>query len=517
MPVAIDNTIAQLPEDTLVGLGERILKASPRAGELAPLSQGHLKNLQGASGDSPERRAAMTALIAWVSQNRDVLSDSYPREAPPFDHLQSYWDNFYHGPREGDSGAALLEGVVSPAFSFLGFDLGIPFGVPACAVTPHSGYVGYFARRGFDLITYKTVRGGSWNPHTSPNLAFAAGIRAPLSDEECKRPVLPTMYPDELHDTSEASFVNSIGVPSLAVEQWAADVARTRDLLTAGQVLIVSVMGSPELLDRNDERGLIDQFVHVAAAANDAGADIIELNLSCPNTGGQLICLDPALSGRITAEVRRAVGDTPILIKISHMGDSALSPLVQACRPYMNGVVAINAVQVHAQRPDGRAFFKDRQNDYAGLSGVGIRGLGLAVTRSLSVLRGDDGPAPGDWVIVGIGGVTGPNDYQAYRDAGADAVQSCTGAWLNPHLAQEVRAHVLSGGAAVPPPPPPPPPIALATGPPMRGYARGRTGRAQTHPWLRLFHAVNDTVRTGALNLREEEQPTYDERDPLSL
>ena len=40
--------------------------------------------------------------------------------------------------------------------------------------------------------------------------------------------------------------------------------------------------------------------------------------------------------------------------------------------------------------------------------------------------------------IVGIGGVTNVNDYFEYRKAGAEAVQSATGAMWNPYLASEI-------------------------------------------------------------------------------
>lgn len=431
-----DITIAQLPEEDILRLGERLFEAHPKAAGLAPVSRDELTRLANSDAD----RGTLVPVTAWVSENLDFLLDDYPGEPPPFDHLQSYWDNFYRGPREAGE-VALLERPRPPAFDFLGFELGIPFGVPACAVTPHSGYVEYFARRGFDLITYKTVRGGSWNPHPSPNLAFAADVREPIAPADLACPVHPTLYPDQLPDISEASFVNSIGVPSLPVERWAADVDRTLGLLGPGQLLIVSVMGSPELLTPGDQRGLVGQFVEVAAAAKDAGAPVIELNLSCPNTGGDLVCLDAALAGEITAAVRRAVGDTPLLIKISYMDEDALAALVNVCKEHINGIVAINAVQVHTQRSNGKPFFAGRPNDddLAGLSGVGIRDLGLTVTRALSRLRGDDGPAPEDWVIVGIGGVNCPADFQAYREAGADAVQSCTGAWLNNRLALQIK------------------------------------------------------------------------------
>jgi dihydroorotate dehydrogenase len=42
--------------------------------------------------------------------------------------------------------------------------------------------------------------------------------------------------------------------------------------------------------------------------------------------------------------------------------------------------------------------------------------------------------------ITGVGGVTSPEDYKEFRDAGADVVMSATGAMWNPKLAQEIKA-----------------------------------------------------------------------------
>jgi dihydroorotate dehydrogenase len=497
MTATADNTIVELPEETLIELGEKVLAVHPQAGNLSPITHGHLQTLRDSPVQSKEREALMSALRAWLAANGDAIAELYPGDAPPFDHLQTYWSNFYSGPRVASSPIPLER--ERPTFNLLGLPLGIPFGVPACAVTPHSGYVEYFASRGFDLITYKTVRGGPWNPHRSPNLAFAAGVRQPLSEAQLNDPVLPTMHPDALRDIRRASFVNSIGVPSLPVAQWQADVARSRSMLSDGQALIVSVMGSPETLRAQDDAGLVQQFTEVAADAKDAGAQIVELNLSCPNTGGTLICLDAELSSRICAAVRARIGDTPLLIKISHMSETKLSELVRSCQESIGGVVAINAVQVHAQDAAGAAFFKGRPNDHAGLSGAGIRELGLEVTRTLSRLRGDEGPSPQDWAIISIGGVASAADYQAYRDAGADAVQSCTGAWLNQRLAEEVREQILGVKAGT------------SQGPrvSVNGDGSGPEHQGKTdHPWRRLFHSVNDTVRAGGLNLRVEEPRT---------
>jgi dihydroorotate dehydrogenase len=47
--------------------------------------------------------------------------------------------------------------------------------------------------------------------------------------------------------------------------------------------------------------------------------------------------------------------------------------------------------------------------------------------------------------IVGVGGVSGAADFDAYRRAGADVVMSATAAMWNPRLAQQIKeqAHEL--------------------------------------------------------------------------
>ena len=45
-----------------------------------------------------------------------------------------------------------------------------------------------------------------------------------------------------------------------------------------------------------------------------------------------------------------------------------------------------------------------------------------------------------DFAIVGVGGVIRPEDYKAYREAGANAVMSATGAMWNARLAQDIKA-----------------------------------------------------------------------------
>ncbi len=365
---------------------------------------------------------------------------AYPGPTPPFDHLQGFWSNFYEGPRNGEPFPDVAP--VRHSTRFLGFELNFPFGVPSCAVTPQSDYIKFFAVRGFDLLTYKTVRDRAWNPFFFPQWGFAPHVTSPLQPGALADPILATLDLGVVTDLSTTSLVNSFGVPSLEPPMWKADIAESRASLERGQVLVVSVVGSPEAEDTKSEADLIRQFVTAAADAQEAGADVIEVNLSCPNTPGRdctfrsssrgPVCASPDLSHNILSAIKKHVkSNTPVFAKIAYMNDVGLTNFVAKCQAVVDGIVGINAYPVNTRDPSGGAFFPGRVDDIAGLSGVGIRELGLKVTRQLYKLRQSHGATSDDWVIIGVGGVMTPTDYTAYRESGADAVQSCSGAWLD--------------------------------------------------------------------------------------
>ena len=443
------ETIASLPIDQLVELGERVLAVVGQADPLTPISQGDLARLKEARELTPQDAVLAKRVADWVEANQAALFVSYPGPLPPFDHLRDFWSNFYEGPRNGIP-ALPLAFKVKPT-RFLDFRLNFPFGVPACALTPQSRYIRYFSALGFDLITYKTVRDRPWNPHPFPQWAFVPGADAPIteaqlnSNDQIAAPVLATLDPAAVADVGKISLTNSFGVPSLPMDEWKRDVAVSKQVLSTGQILIVSVMGSgddPETKALGDDE-LVRQFATTAWNAHDAGADIVEVNLSCPNTGGEVICRHPELSARVVKAVHESLKDTntPILIKISYLNNELLTSLIQKCREFIRGVVAINTVSAPTRAEDDTAFFQSRPGgtDIAGLSGTAIRELGLTTVRRLADLRDKQGAKPSDWVIVGVGGVTTPDDFKAYLDAGADAVQSCSGAWANPLLAVQTR------------------------------------------------------------------------------
>jgi dihydroorotate dehydrogenase len=46
--------------------------------------------------------------------------------------------------------------------------------------------------------------------------------------------------------------------------------------------------------------------------------------------------------------------------------------------------------------------------------------------------------------IIGLGGVTRPEDFVEMREAGADVVEAVTGAMVNPYLAHEIDERVMA-------------------------------------------------------------------------
>lgn len=378
-------------------------------------------------------RDVSTLVFFGLRQGLERLLESHGLPIPPFNLHRGFWENFYGGPPEDDF---VPRNLTKRPVKLADVEIGFPFGVPSCALTPNHEFVRFFAERGFDLITYKTVRDKPRDAHEFPHWAFVQDVKNPLSEENLDDPVVATLdtWPD---NASQISMVNSFGVPSLPPADWQQDIEDSKNALGTGQALVVSVMGTPE--DAASDTELIEQFVSVAAKARDAGADIVELNMSCPNTGGELMFLTPELASlvcrAVSAELKRT--STPTFIKIGYLTDRPLERLIAMCAPHINGIVAINTVQVPVTNLHGMRFFSgpaDRQR--AGISGFAVKELGLRTARSLARLREENHY---DYSLIGVGGVTSPADFDEYMNAGVDAVQSCTGSWINPMLAQHIR------------------------------------------------------------------------------
>ncbi|RLI41366.1 dihydroorotate dehydrogenase, partial [Candidatus Bathyarchaeota archaeon] len=102
----------------------------------------------------------------------------------------------------------------------------------------------------------------------------------------------------------ECGFLNAVGLPNPGIEKFVDEIRRLRDLEVP---LIVSVYGfSPE------------EYAEVSSMAVNAGADAIELNLSCPHVrgAGAEIGRDPRLVSRVVKVVKESVNN-PVFAKLT--------------------------------------------------------------------------------------------------------------------------------------------------------------------------------------------------------
>ena len=201
-----------------------------------------------------------------------------------------------------------------------------------------------------------------------------------------------------------------------------------------GQALLVAFQGTARGEGRD---AFIQDHVTGIGLIKETGANIIEINLSCPNEGEKVLaCFDTDITTRIVIAVRKAHPNVKLIIKIAYFSDKKqLGELVKAIGKMVDGISAINTIPAKIVNIDKSQTFPGRPK--AGVSGAPIKWAGLEMVKSLKQIRED---LDYEYKIVGIGGVLNPDDFQEYRKAGADIVMSVTGAMWNPDLARQIKS-----------------------------------------------------------------------------
>jgi dihydroorotate dehydrogenase len=363
-----------------------------------------------------------------VWYNVNVLNFLYNRQL-------TYYENYSRNVEGIASGWYSKFSVETSEFQ----DMRIPFGIPAGPLL-NSRYCAVAFNAGYDICTYKTVRAGSQRVNDFPNILFVHPKQPELHFAEAECGVLADTTPSEPLNIS-----NSFGVPSFDPDIWQPDMQLALDSRKYGQQLVGSFQG----LD-----GSIKSFVDAAKLIVETGVKVLELNTSCPNEGtSSLLCFNPKLVAKITEEVKEAVGDVPLLIKIAYLNragtdeidENLLEELVSetVLKGRVQGIVAINTIPSKLVNSSGQnALTGGRQT--SGVCGSSIKWAGLAMTARLKAIsrRIQDNIGAG-FRIVGVGGVSSPDDYFDYLNAGADEVMAATGPMYNAGLAYEIKRRIV--------------------------------------------------------------------------
>jgi dihydroorotate dehydrogenase len=416
-----------LPAAFLAGVTRFARPPQPELDALAAAARGLAARL--AAGDAGDADLPLLTRVLFFAGSSAVLADAGV-PTPAYDVLGSYRDNLTTpvGPRLAQRPVA-----GGRRWRVLGRDVGFPIGVPACVLNGGEQWVRHFARNGYDVLTYKTVRSRAHEPNEQPNWVFARRETRSLPPGAAAE-VTADPWDWVPPGAPEVSTVNSFGVPSPAPGEWMADLERSLAAVDVDQLLLVSVMGE------GDGLALADDFARTARLAQEAGATVVELNLSCPNTlhpsapGVQPpLCLDADATVAVVEGVRRALDDrTGLVAKLSWLDGPRLSALVPRLAPLVDGVAGINTLQSRVRRSDGAPTFPGRE--LAGLSGAAVRDSALDFTRRLVALREAGGR---HFDVLAMGGVTDVASFEALFALGADAVQSASGAFADPFLARD--------------------------------------------------------------------------------
>lgn len=349
---------------------------------------------------------------------------------PFFDPLKSYDENYDTGPFGAFADSESVENKGEPTHDFHGQKVYAPLGIPAGPLL-NSAFCAAAFKKGFDIAVYKTVRSGTFPCHPWPNV-LAIHPDGDLDFDKLSRPVIA----DETY-SEPLSITNSFGVPSKEAPVWQEDAKKAIAAAGKGQVLVLSFMGTVRPDQSQDE--FIADYALAAKQSHETGAKVLETNLSCPNIGNEgLVCYNLDVTERVVKAIKDVIGDTPLIVKVGYFKeDKDLERLAAIANEYGVGVSGINTLQAEVRNAAGeQALPGSPARLRSGVCGAGIKWAGLDFVRRMRAIMERQGYS---FALEGVGGVTVPEDYKEYRDAGADSVMTATGAMWNPLLAKEIK------------------------------------------------------------------------------
>ncbi|MBT4034700.1 MAG: dihydroorotate dehydrogenase [Candidatus Marinimicrobia bacterium] len=200
----------------------------------------------------------------------------------------------------------------------------------------------------------------------------------------------------------DGGLINSVGLTNPGIAEGLEEVEKFKRGIDG--VVIVSVFGANA-----------EEFVQLASAVNDSSADILELNLSCPNVEDEFKRPFALMPDKITEIVSavKAVSNIPVLAKLSPNANdiSAIAALTEAAGA--DGLTMINTLG-HGMVIDAVAKRPVLRNNFGGISGPCIKPLAIKLIH--------DAYKVVNIPILGTGGVSTGLDAIEMMMAGASAI-----------------------------------------------------------------------------------------------
>ncbi len=205
-------------------------------------------------------------------------------------------------------------------------------------------------------------------------------------------------------ELDDGTYVNAMGLPNPGIDNYKLDII---DAKKANVPLIVSIFGQNE-----------EECIYVASKAIEYGADMIEINVSCPHTEISSVENDPELVKSITKAVVEVAkkNSIPVSVKISPNCDY----IAVAKAAEEGGASAITAINTKRAKPtirmDGEEIkLLGNPTGYGGMSGRKHKEVGKKVVYELY----EELNIP----IIGVGGIFDGGDAFEYAACGASLFQ----------------------------------------------------------------------------------------------
>lgn len=221
-----------------------------------------------------------------------------------------------------------------------------------------------------------------------------------------KNPSIIELYPD--------TFMNAVGLGNPGIDNFLTEI---KEIKENDITLIVSIFG-----DTNES------YIEVASKAENAGADAIEINISCPHAEVSSIGIDKNLTFTLVKALKRKIS-IPLFVKLNPNVTDIEEIALAAENGGADAVVAINTIaslviDINTKRPI-------LAHGSGGLSGRAIHPIAVKKVFDLyKILK-----IP----IIGCGGIFDWKDAVEFFLAGASAVQIGTALFNGVEIISEIN------------------------------------------------------------------------------
>lgn len=210
---------------------------------------------------------------------------------------------------------------------------------------------------------------------------------------------------------SPAGMVNAVGLQNPGVDHYLID--ELPKLKNLGAMVITNVAGHSD-----------DDYAQVVEKLSDSPADMLEINVSCPNVnhGGMSVGTNPVALHRLITRLR-AMTDKPMIVKMS----PNVTDIVEVCKAAVEaGADALSLINtLVGMRIDIRTGEPIIANRTGGVSGPAVFPIALGFVWRVR-------QAFPDIPIIGIGGIDSGEKALEFLYAGANAVEVGAAALIDP-------------------------------------------------------------------------------------